>query len=61
MPPLPQVSIFMVCVITVSVFAVIGVYRTLIKPDKAWHRWAMFAGMVALFSLPALTGWSPLQ
>lgn len=61
MPPLPQVSIFVALVAAVSVFAVIGVYRTLIKPDRGWHRWLMFVALAVLFSLPALTGWGPIQ
>lgn len=58
--PAPQVTIFMVLVAVVAVFAAVGVYRTLIKPDKPWHRWATLAALVAVFMLPALTGWGPM-
>lgn len=60
-PPIPQVSIFMILVVVVAVFAAIGVYRTLIKPDKPWHRWVTLVALTAVFVLPALTGWGPLQ
>lgn len=59
--PIPQVSIFMLLIAGIAVFFVVGVYRTFVKPDKSWHRWAGFVFLAALAMLPALTGWGPLQ
>jgi len=60
-PPFPQVSMFMILVTGIAVFFVVGIYRTFVKPDKLWHRWAGFVFLGALAMLPALTGWGPIQ
>lgn len=59
--PLTESSVFMVLIVVIAFFAAIGVYRTLIKPDKSWHRWATFLFLTLVFTLPALTGWTPLR
>jgi hypothetical protein len=59
--PLAQSSSFMILIIVIAFFAAVGVYRTLIKPDKPWHRWATFLFLIVMFTLPALTGWTPLR
>jgi hypothetical protein len=58
---LTESSSFTVLVVIIAFFAAVGVYRTLIKPDKPWHRWATFLFLVVVFTLPALTGWTPLR
>lgn len=59
--PLAQSTVFLALVVVIAFFAAVGVYRTLIKPDKPFHRWATFAFLVVIFTLPALTGWTPLR
>lgn len=60
-PGAGQVSTFMILVVIIAFFAAVGVYRTLIKPDKPWHRYATFTFLVLVFTLPAMTGWTPLH